>query len=99
MITTSQHQALSVLSEIMELSPDIRVGQLLAHLGLMGEMHIDKGLGTIEDDEFIAILNRHRAELRARLEGNPFPPMTDAANGFSVSGSPLPGPNVASISS
>ena len=99
MITTSQHQALSVLSEIMELSPDIRVGQLLAHLGLMGEMHIDKGLGTIEDDEFIAILNRHRAELRARFDGNPFPPLTDAENGFSVSGSPLHGPNVASISS
>jgi hypothetical protein len=90
MITTLQREALSVLSEIMELAPDIRIGQLMAHLGFMGEMHVEKGLGTIEDDEFIAILHRHRAELRARLEGSPFPPLTDADNGFSVSGSPLP---------
>ena len=99
MINTSQREASSVLSEIMELSPDIRIGQLMAHLGFMGEMHVDKGLGTIEDDEFIAILYRHRAELRARLEGNPFPALTDADNGFSVSGSPLHGPNVTSTSS
>lgn len=90
MITTSQREALSVLSEIMELAPDIRIGQLMAHLGFMGEMHIDKGLGTIEDDELIAILYRHRAELRARLAGTPFPELTDADNGFSVSGSPIP---------
>jgi len=87
-----------MLSEIMELAPDIRVGQLMAHLGFMGEMHVDKGLGTIEDDELIAILHRHRAELRARLEGSPFPPLADADNGFSISGSPLPGPSAATSS-
>ncbi|MFN0018528.1 MAG: hypothetical protein ACKVP0_09730 [Pirellulaceae bacterium] len=90
MITTSKREALNILSELMELAPDIRIGQLMAHLGFMGEMHVDKGLGIIEDDEFIAILLRHRAELRARLEGSPFPPLTEASTGYSVSGSPLP---------
>src|SRR2546427_9391967 len=82
-----QREALAVLAEVWALSPDVRLGQLLAHLGFLGEAHIGKGLGYIEDDELIAVLYRHRAELRARLEGtaNPALPPTGAAT--SVSGS------------
>jgi hypothetical protein len=90
MTTTAQQQVLSLLAEIIELSPDICMGQLMANLDVLGDGYVDKGLGTIEDDELIAVLHRHRADLRVRLEGSPFPPLTDADNGFSVSGSPLP---------
>jgi hypothetical protein len=54
------------------------------------DAYVDKGLGTIEDDELIAVLHRHRADLRARLAGTPFPELTDVDNDFSVSGSPIP---------
>jgi hypothetical protein len=64
-------EALAVLAEVWTLSPDVRLGQLMAHLGFLGEAHVGKGLGYIEDDELIAVLYRHRAELRARLEGTP----------------------------
>ena len=59
----------------------------MAHLGFLGEVHIERGLGDIEDDELIAILYRHRAELLARLQGvpNQSPQPTGAA--ISVSGS------------
>lgn len=82
-----QREALAVLAEVWALSPDVRLGQLLAHLGFLGEAHVGKGLGYIEDDELIAVLYRHRAELRARLEGTPdqAPQPTGAA--ASVSGS------------
>ncbi len=92
-MTDVQKEALALLAEVWELSPDVRLGQLMAHLGFLGEVHIERGLGYIEDDELIAILYRHRAELLARLQGTPnqAPPPTGAA--ISVSGSSsLPAP-------
>jgi hypothetical protein len=69
MTSDIQREALAVLTEIWSLSPDVRLGQLFAHLGFLGEAHLDKGLGTIDDDQLIAIMYRHRAELLARLQG------------------------------
>ena len=61
-----QREALAVLAEVWTLSPDVRLGQLFAHLGFLGEAHLGRGLGYIEDDELLAVLYRHRAELEAR---------------------------------
>ena len=83
-----QREALAVLAEIWALSPDVRLGQLLAHLGFLGEAHVGKGLGYIEDDELMAILYRHRTELRARLEGAPTEPPQPTGATTSGSGSP-----------
>jgi hypothetical protein len=87
-MSETQREALGVLAEVWSLAPDVRLGQLMAHLGFLGEVHVGKGLGYIEDDELIAILYRHRADLRARSEGTPStaPPLT--GNATSVSGSP-----------
>jgi hypothetical protein len=70
-MTDMQREALEVLAEVWALSPDVRFGQLMAHLDFLGETHVGKGLDYIEDDELTANLYRHRAELRARLEGTP----------------------------
>ena len=70
-MTDVQREALAVLGEVWELSPDIRLGQLMAHLGFLGEAHIERGLGYIEDNELIAILYRHRVELLARSQSAP----------------------------
>jgi hypothetical protein len=78
-----QKEALAVLAEIWALSPDVRLGQLMGHLGFLGEAHIDRSLGDLDDDEMIALLYRHRAELLARLQG--MPESTGVA--LSVSGS------------
>jgi hypothetical protein len=59
MIPDVQREALVALAEVWALSPDVRLGQLLAHLGVLGEDHLGRGLGSIEDDELIAILYRH----------------------------------------
>ncbi len=84
-MSDTQREALAALAEVWELSPDVRLGQLMAHLGFLGEVHVGKGLGYIDDDETIAVLYRHRAELRARLEGEANGDLT--ATGTSVSGS------------
>lgn len=82
-----QQETLSVLSEIRSLAPDVRLGQLFDLLGFMGEVHLGHGLGDIEDDELLAVMYRHRAELLARIQGTPnqAPQPTSAAT--SVSGS------------
>jgi len=67
-MTDTQREAVEVLAEIWELSPDVRLGQLMAHLGFLGQAHAGKGRGDNEDDELLAILCRHREELRTRLQ-------------------------------
>ena len=91
MTTDLQREALAVLAEVWALSPDVRLGQLLAHLGFLGEAHLGRGLGTIEDDELLAILYRHKAELLARSENSPAPAPEQPGPGTSVSGSPTLG--------
>ena len=71
MTSDLQREALAVLAEVWGLSPDVRLGQLFAHLGFLGEVHLGRSLGYIDDDELMSILYRHRAELLARLEGTP----------------------------
>jgi hypothetical protein len=86
-MTDMQREALTVLAEVWALSPDVRLGQLMAHLGFLGEVHVGRGLGYIDDDELIAVLYRHRAELRARLEGTPNHAPQPTGPTTSVSGS------------
>jgi hypothetical protein len=88
MTPDQQREAMAVLAEVWSLSPDVRLGQMLAHLGFLGEAHLGRGLGYIEDDELLAILYRHRAELLARLEGTPSPSLQATGAATSVSGSP-----------
>lgn len=66
MTTSQQQEALSVLAEICALSPDVRLGQLFANLGFLSEVHMNRGLGYIEDDELLSVMYRHLAELQAR---------------------------------
>jgi Putative addiction module component len=80
-----REEAMAVLAEVWSLSPDVRLGQLFAHLGFLGEAHLGRGLGDIEDDEIMAVLYRHRAELTARLQATPSP---TRGLSTSVSGSP-----------
>ena len=90
MTSDTQREAIALLAEVWALSPDVRLGQLLSHLGFMGEAHVGDGLGDIEDDEIMAILHRHKAELEARLQGLPNQTPQHTGPGISVSGSSIP---------
>jgi hypothetical protein len=71
MTSEMQREALAALAEVWALSPDVRLGQLMAHLGFLGEVHLGRSLGYIDDDELISVLYRHRAELLARTQATP----------------------------
>lgn len=67
---------LNLLAEVWSLSPDVRLGQLMAMMGEIGSDRVNQGLWTIEDDDLAAILMNHRSDLLARLPyaGVHFPP-------------------------
>ncbi len=88
MTPNAQREALAVLAEVWSMSPEVRLGQLLAHLGFLGEAYLGGGLGEIDDDELLAILYRHRSELEARSGGTPDGIPQRAGGTTSVSGSP-----------
>jgi hypothetical protein len=71
MIPATQREALAVLVEVCELSPDVRLGQLLAHLGFLGEDQTGRALWDIDDEQLLAVLYHHRAELVARQSNSP----------------------------
>ncbi len=73
MTSDLQREAMALLSEVWALSPDVRLGQLFAHLGFLGECHLNRGLGYIDDDELLGVMRQHRAELLARLQGTAAP--------------------------
>ena len=77
MIAATQREALALLAEVCELSPDVRLGQLLAHLGFLGEDQTGRSLWDIDDEQLLAVLYHHRAELVARqpiASNQPLPP-------------------------
>ena len=63
MISATQREALSVLAELCDLSPDVRLGQLLAHIGFLGEDQLGRSLWDVDDEQFLAVLYHHREEL------------------------------------
>ena len=83
-----QKETLSVLSEIWSLSPEARLGQIVDFLGFLGDVQVGRGLGDIEDDELLAVMYRHRAELLARISGTPSQEPQPTSALISVSGSP-----------
>jgi hypothetical protein len=73
MIPPLQREALSLLAEVCAISPDVRFGQLLAHLGFLAEDQTGNSIWDIEDNLLLEVLQRHLAELRDRT-----PPSKDA---------------------
>ena len=71
MIAPTTAEALSLLGELCELSPDVRLGQLLAHLGFLGEDQTGRSLWDIDDEQLLAVLYHHRAELVGRTKDTP----------------------------
>ena len=64
-----RQEALAALAELAALAPDVRLGQLMAQVGFLGDDQVGRSLWDIEDEELLAVLSRHRSELAARQQG------------------------------
>jgi len=56
MTLQTKTESLPILAELCELSPDVRLGQLLAHLGFLGEDRTGRTLWDIDDDQLLAVM-------------------------------------------
>jgi hypothetical protein len=54
------------LGLLAELAPEVRMGQLMAHLGFLSEDEERGGLWDVEDHDLIKVIDRHEAELSRR---------------------------------
>ncbi len=66
MMTATQAEAFDLLKELCDRSPDVRLGQLMAHLGFLGEDQTGRSLWDIDDEQLLAVLYHHRAEILNR---------------------------------
>jgi len=64
-----RQEALVVLAELAALAPEVRLAQLMAHPGFLGQDQVERSLWDIEDGELLSVLYRHRSELVARQQG------------------------------
>lgn len=71
MTGNNQRSALSLLAEVWAFVARRAARPIICSSRISGRAHIGRGLGDIEDDEFLAILNQHKAELQARLHDVP----------------------------
>ena len=56
------------LAEIRRLCPELRFGQLMATLGLLGEDEIGRSLWDLEDEELAVVLERFADDLSRRSQ-------------------------------
>jgi hypothetical protein len=61
-----QHSLLQRVDEVRRLCPEMRIGQLMATLGLLGEDATGRSLWDLEDEELAAALERFAEDLARR---------------------------------
>jgi hypothetical protein len=66
MIPATQHELIERLTDLRQLSPDVRFGQLLANLGFLVEDQTDQSLWDVEDARLLEVMDTHRADLLRR---------------------------------
>jgi hypothetical protein len=63
-----QSTVLRRLDEIQRLCPEMRLGQVLATVGMLGEDSTGRSLWDVEDDELLAAVERFAHDLSRRTD-------------------------------
>lgn len=63
-----QVAVLARLDEVRRLRPEMRLGQLMATVGLLGEDSTGRSLWELEDDELAAAVDRFAVDLSHRVD-------------------------------
>ena len=84
MNSATRSEALAVLAEVCDLSQDVRLGQLPAHLRFLGEDQTGRSLWDIDDEQLLAVLYQHRAEMAGRQPDSPNQALKPTGAGLSV---------------
>ncbi len=66
-----QAHLLRRLDEVRHLCPEMRIGQFLATVGMLGEDDTGRSLWDIEDEDLAAAVERFAADLSQRIDAEP----------------------------
>jgi hypothetical protein len=66
MTSSTRSELLQVLTELSELCPEVRMGQLIANLATMARGATVEAIWDSEDEELLAAAQRHVEFFRAR---------------------------------
>jgi hypothetical protein len=80
MTRDARREALAALTELSDMAPEVRIGQLIAHLGILSEDEGGHGLGDIDDSDLLKVIDRHRGELSQATADAPNPSMAVKIN-------------------
>jgi len=69
MINPVRQEVLRELGRLSELAPDLRFGQLIANLAFLAAGPWDQTLWDLEDDQLLAAIRQHLADLAGRPPG------------------------------
>jgi hypothetical protein len=68
MIDPVRQDVLSVLAELSEVAPEVRLGQLIANLSFLARGLSNESIWDKEDEELLVAAREHLKELHARRE-------------------------------
>ena len=63
-----RQEILHQLERVSELAPEVRFGQLIANLTFLAAGPWDQTLWDLEDDQLLAAIQKHLADLAARQQ-------------------------------
>ncbi len=66
MINPIRQEVLQALTELSELAPEVRLGQLIANLSYLARGLSNEAIWDMEDDELLAAARKHLEEWRSR---------------------------------
>lgn len=69
MINPVRQDILRQLERLSELAPDMRFGQMIANLAFLAAGPWDETLWDLEDDQLLAAVRQHIADLSNRQQG------------------------------
>lgn len=69
MIDPVRKEILQKLERVSELAPELRFGQLIANLAFLAAGPWNETLWDLEDDQLLAALKQHLADLSRRQQG------------------------------
>jgi hypothetical protein len=66
MIPATRHELTEKLTDLRQLSPDVRFGQSQANLGFLVEDQTDQSLWDVKDARLFDVMEKHRVDLVRR---------------------------------
>ena len=70
MNSVESNSMLQTLSKVWELCPEMRLGQLMATLGLLAKDTTDHNLWDVEDSDLLAVMERFQHDLSRREQNS-----------------------------